>query len=163
MTTKEDDAWKGMTHLRDFPLTSFAEATAVKPSSSNSNLYIADIKRDWCIGLGFYPSIAAPSNTPHPIKLTPRSPPRRLPRLLTHSHSISVLQRPTFRTRPTRSHKPPHRIPLPDLPRPRLHPDHTPKTWLSILQHPHTAPTTRCQNLQRQDLHRSPHHPRKPN
>lgn len=51
MASNDDKAWAGMSHLMDFPLTSFLDATAVKPSSTNPNLYIANVKRDWCIGL----------------------------------------------------------------------------------------------------------------
>ena len=36
----------------DFKINNYATATAVTPSPSNSNTYIADLKRDWCVGLG---------------------------------------------------------------------------------------------------------------
>jgi hypothetical protein len=36
----------------DFALNSFSQATAATPSGTRENLYLADLKRDWCIGLG---------------------------------------------------------------------------------------------------------------
>jgi hypothetical protein len=36
-------------------MTSFSEATAVTPSPSTNTTFAADVKRDWCIGVGKFP------------------------------------------------------------------------------------------------------------
>ena len=47
--------WAGMAVAnlpKDTVLTSYSQAVAVSPDPSSKNTYTADLKRDWCIGVG---------------------------------------------------------------------------------------------------------------
>jgi hypothetical protein len=46
----EDEGWA--TLPADFTPTSFSQAVDVRVSEEDPNVYVADVKRDWCVGLG---------------------------------------------------------------------------------------------------------------
>jgi len=48
----------------DFPTSTFEEAIAVKQVEGKENVYTADVKRDWCIGVGAFPFPLLPNHSP---------------------------------------------------------------------------------------------------
>jgi len=48
----EGDQGPELPYPPGFKASSFSDATAVSPAEGSEGIYNADIKRDWCIGLG---------------------------------------------------------------------------------------------------------------
>lgn len=56
----EDQAGPELPFPPGFKPSSFSEATVVRTAAGSETTYTADIKRDWCIGLGTgYPALHA--------------------------------------------------------------------------------------------------------
>ena len=151
-TVEKLQDWASMPVLpSDFIMASYSEATAISPTTSK-NTYTADIKRDWCIGVGAYP-VSSPS---FPVYLTisngqtakpnPSSP-RRLPNVHRCLRGTTPFPNPPQNPKPTRPHNVPHRIPISDCHRDRHLPNPRAKTRSSILHRPDPTPAIRSLNL----------------